>query len=92
MCALDSPRLGAAVFDFPVHAGQLGADDLGGGLRKESVDNCRGDARLWPRLRVWVVELRWDGRLDGGKLSVLVGQGYEAIIIASSGREGAPTD
>ncbi len=26
-------RLGAAVFHFPVHYGQLGADDIRGGLR-----------------------------------------------------------
>lgn len=78
-------RIGAAVFDFPVHAGQLGADHLGGGLREESVDDCRGDARLWPRLRVRDVELRWDDRLDGGKLPVLLGQGNEAMIIVRLG-------
>lgn len=85
MCVFRSPRLGAAVFHFRVHSGQLGADDVGGGLREESVDDCCRDARLWPRLPIRDVELRGDGRLDGGKLPVLVGQGDEAMIVARSG-------
>lgn len=63
-----------------MHAGQLGADDCGGGLREEYLDDCRGDARPRPRLRLRGVELRWDGRLDGGKLPVLVGQVIETMI------------
>lgn len=42
------PRVGAAVFDLLVHAGQLGTDDLGSGLRKKPADDRRGDAGVRP--------------------------------------------
>ena len=75
--ALD--RFCFTVLDIHVHAGQLGLDDVSGGLPEKPPDDRRGNVRHGLGLLFRTAELRGSCYQHGGVFPLLVGQGHEPI-------------